>query len=54
MPTPLATQRGSDPAASTTPMARMDAALHLSPRTVVWLADHPQARQFVGSADPVG
>ena len=28
---------------------RVDAALHLSPRTVAWLADHPQARQFVGS-----
>jgi hypothetical protein len=27
---------------------RVDAALHLSPRTVAWLADHPQARQFVG------
>jgi hypothetical protein len=27
----------------------MDAALHLSPRAVAWLADHPQARQFVGS-----
>jgi hypothetical protein len=24
-------------------------ALHLAPRTVAWLADHPQARQFVGS-----
>ncbi|MGH3935756.1 MAG: hypothetical protein ACRDS1_12405 [Pseudonocardiaceae bacterium] len=26
-----------------------DAALHLSPRTMAWLADHRQARQFVGS-----
>ncbi len=31
------------------PMARVDAALGLSPRTVAWLADHPQARRFVGS-----
>lgn len=31
------------------PMARTDAALHLPTRTVVWLADHPDARQFVGS-----
>jgi hypothetical protein len=30
-------------------MPRGDAALHLSPRTVAWLADHPQARQFVSS-----
>jgi hypothetical protein len=28
---------------------RVDAALHLSPQTVAWLGDHPQARQFVGS-----
>ncbi|MGH4009048.1 MAG: hypothetical protein ACRDTH_12990 [Pseudonocardiaceae bacterium] len=49
MSTTLATQRGSDPAASTTPMARMDAALHLSSRTTAWLADHPAADQFVTS-----
>ena len=43
------TERGPGPAASTTSMARVDAELHLSPRTVAWLADHPQARRFVGS-----
>ena len=43
------TERRHGPAASATPMARVDAALHLSPRTVDWLADHPQARRFVGS-----
>ncbi|MGH3814031.1 MAG: hypothetical protein ACRDUV_16530 [Pseudonocardiaceae bacterium] len=37
MPTTGTTQQSSD------------AALHLSTRTVAWLADHPQARQFVGS-----
>lgn len=46
--TTVTTQRGNDPA-STTPMARVNAALHLSPRTVAWLADHPQAHQFVSS-----
>lgn len=30
-------------------VSRVDTALHLSPRAVAWLADHPQARQFVGS-----
>jgi hypothetical protein len=43
------TQRRSDPPESTTPMARMDAALHLSPQTISWLADHSQARRFVCS-----
>ena len=28
---------------------RVDTALHLSPRTIAWLADHPRARQFVSS-----
>ncbi len=49
MSTTTGTECRSDPAGSTTPMARVDAALHLSPRTVAWLAGHPQARQFVGS-----
>ncbi|MGH3976935.1 MAG: hypothetical protein ACRDS9_26990 [Pseudonocardiaceae bacterium] len=30
-------------------MARMDATLHLSTRTVAWLADHPAAGRLVGS-----
>jgi hypothetical protein len=45
MPTTVTT----DPVASTTATPRMGAPLHLSPRTVAWLADHPAARQFVGS-----
>jgi hypothetical protein len=49
MSTTTATQRGSDPAASTLPMARVDATLQLSTWTVAWLADHPAARRFVGS-----
>jgi hypothetical protein len=49
MSTTVTTQRESDPVSSTTPIARMDAALHLSTRTMAWLADHPQARQFVSS-----
>ncbi len=48
MPATL-TEHGSSPAASTTPMPRVDAMLHLSTQTVAWLADHPRARQFVGS-----
>jgi hypothetical protein len=28
----------------------MDAALHLSARTLAWLADHPHARRFARSA----
>ncbi|MGH3897889.1 MAG: hypothetical protein ACRDTA_06445 [Pseudonocardiaceae bacterium] len=39
----------SDPAASTTATSRTGAPLHLSTRTVAWLADHPAARQLVGS-----
>lgn len=49
MSTTVTTQRGNDPAGSTMPMPRMYAALDLSSRTVAWLADHPAARQFVGS-----
>ncbi len=49
MPATVATQRGSHPAAPTTPIPRVDAALHLTPRTVTWLADHPEVRQLVGS-----
>ncbi len=48
MPATL-TEHGSDPAASTTPMSIVDATLQLSTQTVAWLADHPRARQFVGS-----
>ncbi|MGH4000996.1 MAG: hypothetical protein ACRDTJ_26445, partial [Pseudonocardiaceae bacterium] len=40
---------GSDPATSPTAMRTVDTALHLPPRTVAWLVDHPQARQLVGS-----
>lgn len=58
MSTTIATERGSDPADSTAPMARVEAALHLPPRTVAWMAGHPEARQFVCSvwdswSDPV-
>ncbi|MGH4007428.1 MAG: hypothetical protein ACRDTH_04545 [Pseudonocardiaceae bacterium] len=49
MSTTVATQRGNDPAESTTPMARVDTPLRLPTRTVAWLVDHPQARRFVGS-----
>ncbi len=44
MPRTVATQRGSHPA---TPTLTKDAALHLTPRTLAWLADHPQARRLV-------
>ena len=30
-------------------MPTVDVTLQLSPQTVAWLADHPRARQFVGS-----
>jgi hypothetical protein len=30
-------------------MPKMDVMLHLSARTVVWLADHPQARKLADS-----
>ena len=33
----------------TGPSLELDTALHLSTRTVAWLADHPHARRFVGS-----
>ncbi|MGH3784103.1 MAG: hypothetical protein ACRDRO_26665 [Pseudonocardiaceae bacterium] len=48
MPTTLPTQRGIDPAA-TTPMPTADATLHLSARTLSWLAQRPQARLVVDS-----
>lgn len=41
--------RWTDPAAATTPMPTVDVTLHLSTRTVAWLADHSQARKLVGS-----
>jgi len=44
MSTTVTTPHPSDPAGS-----GLDAAEQLPPRTVAWLADHPQARQFVGS-----
>ncbi|MGH3899973.1 MAG: hypothetical protein ACRDTA_17390 [Pseudonocardiaceae bacterium] len=49
MSTTIAIERGSDPAGSTTPMARVEAALHLPPRTVDWLAGHPDVRQLICS-----
>lgn len=49
MPTTVPTQHGSHPAGSTTPAPGVDAVLQLPTRTVAWLADHPQARQVVGS-----
>ncbi|HEY6289558.1 MAG TPA: hypothetical protein VIW48_08940 [Nitrospiraceae bacterium] len=49
MPTALTAQRGIDPAASTTPIPRVDVTLQLSARTVAWLADRPRARELVGS-----
>ena len=47
MPTTLPTQRGIDPAAATPPT--MDTTLHLSARTLSWLAEHPVARALVDS-----
>jgi hypothetical protein len=49
MPPTRPPQRGSDPATSTTPIPRVDATLHLPTRTLNWLTEHPQARQFVRS-----
>ena len=48
MPTTL-TERGNDPAASTTQTPQVDATLQLSTRTLAWLADHPHARRLVHS-----
>lgn len=48
MSTTLPTQRERDPAV-TTPMSGMDATLHLSTRTVAWLAERPLARVLVDS-----
>jgi hypothetical protein len=45
----LSTQRGTDPAEPTTPMPTGDATLHLSTRTVTWLANQPHARRLVRS-----
>lgn len=49
MPTTLATERGIDPAASTTPMPRVTATRQLPTRTLDWLADHPRARRLIRS-----
>jgi hypothetical protein len=50
MPTTPANALGGVPAAATTPMPRAeDVALHLSARTLAWLADHPHARKLVRS-----
>ncbi|MGH3809608.1 MAG: hypothetical protein ACRDRU_23885, partial [Pseudonocardiaceae bacterium] len=49
MATAQDTPRGTNPAASTAEMPGMDAALHLSTRTLAWLADHPPARKFARS-----
>jgi hypothetical protein len=49
MPTPSPTDRGSDPAAATMPMSKVDVTLQLSARTVTWLANHHHARKLVNS-----
>ncbi len=49
MPTTRATPRGSDPAASTTPMPGVDTTLQLSTQTLDWLAHHPRDRRLVRS-----
>ncbi len=49
MPTTPPTQHGSDPPASTTPMPTADATLHLSTRTLDWLARRPRDRDLVRS-----
>jgi hypothetical protein len=49
MPPTLPPRRDSDPVAPTTPIPEVDTTLHLSTRTLDWLADHPQARRFVNS-----
>ena len=43
------TERGDDPAASITPIPRVDATRQLSTQTVAWLANHPPARKLVRS-----
>lgn len=48
MPTTLPTQRERDPA-DTTPLPTVDATLHLSARTLSWLAQRPNARLVVDS-----
>ncbi len=48
MSTSLPTQRERDPAVAT-PMPTVDATLHLSARTLSWLAQRPQARLVVDS-----
>ncbi|MGH3899718.1 MAG: hypothetical protein ACRDTA_16035 [Pseudonocardiaceae bacterium] len=49
MPLTPATVRGSDPAV-TTPMPGVRVGLHLSARTLAWLAEHPHAQRLVDSA----
>ncbi len=48
MPSTLPTQRGIH-SATTTPMPRVDATLHLSGPTLAWLAERPLARALVDS-----
>jgi hypothetical protein len=48
MPSTLRTQRGIDPLA-TTPVPRADTTLHLSNRTLAWLAQRPAAQRVVES-----
>ncbi len=48
MPSTLPTQRGIDPA-TTSPMSRVEATLHLSAPTVAWLAERPLAQVMVDS-----
>jgi hypothetical protein len=49
MPPALPARRGTDPAESTMSMPTVDATLHLSTRTVTWLANQPHARRLVRS-----
>jgi len=49
MPPTLPPHPGNDPATSTTPTPGVDTELHLSTRTMAWLANHPHARRLVRS-----
>jgi hypothetical protein len=49
MSTASATQHGIDPAASPTPIPRMELTQQLSAQTMAWLADRPHTRTLVRS-----
>ncbi len=49
MPTTPATDRGTDPAASTVSMPRVAMSLQFSAQTAAWLANRPHARTLVRS-----